>query len=231
MTFATKQHTVKRFDMEIQQLVNLVLEMGRAVELQVTRAVEVFRSGDVEAAREVIAGDQAVNRWDMEIDRNCVRLLSRRQPMSTDLRLVMALNKAVNDLERIGDEAKAIAEKTLSIRARGHRPQEGISLDMERLATIADQRVQHALDSFARLDVDQAWTLVRADASDQMFEDIMRSLSTYALDGELAVATVIDMALALKALKRVSERAGNLAEYVIYIVEGQDIRHKLGLAE
>lgn len=226
MAFAKSQHTVKRFDLEIQQLVNLVLEMGQAVELQVSRAVEVFLLGDAEAAAEVIAGDQAVNRWDMEIDRNCVRLLSRRQPMSTDLRLIMALNKAVNDLERIGDEAKTIAQKTISIQLRGGHPQHGISTEMERLAAIADQRVKDALDSFARLDVELAWTLVHGDESDKVFEGILRSLSTYALDGKVEVATVIDIALALKALKRVAERAQNLAEYVIYIIEGQDIRHQ-----
>ena len=88
MTFSNSEHTVKRFDVEIQQLVNLVLDMGREVEQQVTRAVTVFREGDAETAQAVIAGDAAVNRWDMEIDRSCVRLLSRRQPMSTDLRLV-----------------------------------------------------------------------------------------------------------------------------------------------
>jgi len=119
MTFSNSEHTVKRFDVEIQQLVNLVLAMGRGVEQQVKRAITVFQEGDAEAAQAVIAGDAAINRWDMEIDRSCVRLLSRRQPMSTDLRLVIALNKAVNDLERIGDEAKTIAEKTRTIHARG----------------------------------------------------------------------------------------------------------------
>jgi phosphate uptake regulator len=134
-------------------------------------------------------------------------------------------NMRLISLERIGDEAKAIAERTLSIYARGVRPQEAISLEMERLALIADQRVQQALDSFARLDAEQAWALAQTDESDGVFEDIMRSLSTYALDGELPIGTVIDIALALKALQRVAERARNLAEYVIYIVEGQDIRH------
>lgn len=228
MTFSNSEHTVKRFDVEIQQLVNRVLEMGREVALQVKRAVTAFREGDADMAQAVIAGDAAVNRWDMEIDRGCVRLLSRRQPMSTDLRLVMALNKAVNDLERIGDEAKAIAEKTLAIHARGgDLLREGIPLEMGRLATIASRRVQNALDSLARLDVDQAWMLVRTDEAEDVFQDILRALSTYALDGELAVATVIDVALALKALKRVADRAQNLAEYVIYIVEGQDIRHQI----
>ena len=227
MAFTNSQHTVKRFDVEIQQLVNLVLDMGRTVERQVSRAVEVFREGDAVAAQAVVAGDAAVNHWDTEIDRSCVRLLSRRQPMSTDLRLVMALNKAVNDLERIGDEAKTIAEKTLAIHARGGHLQGGIPLEVDQLAAIASRRVQHALDSLARLDVDQAWLLVRTDEAEGVFENILRALSTYALDGELAVATVIDVALALKALKRVADRAQNLAEYVIYIVEGQDIRHKI----
>ena len=227
MTFSNTSHTVKRFDMEIQQLINLVLEMGREVEQQVQRAVAVFREGDASGAQAVIAGDAAVNRWDMEIDRSCVRLLSRRQPMSTDLRLVMALNKAVNELERIGDEAKTIAEKTLTIHARGGLPAGTWPSAMDQLAAIASQRIQHALDSLARLDVNEAWMLVRADEAEDMFQDILRELGACAVDGELTVATVIDMALALKALKRVADRAQNLAEYVIFVVEGQDVRHAM----
>jgi len=116
----------------------------------------------------------------------------------------------------------------MAIHARGgDLLREGIPLEMGRLATIASRRVQNALDSLARLDVDQAWMLVRTDEAEDVFQDILRALSTYALDGELAVATVIDVALALKALKRVADRAQNLAEYVIYIVEGQDIRHQI----
>lgn len=227
MTFSNTGHTFKRFDIEIQQLIDLVLEMGREVEQQVQRAVAVFREGDTDGAQAVVAGDVAVNRLDMEIDRSCVRLLSRRQPMSTDLRLVMALNKAVNDLERIGDEAKTIAEKTLAIHARGGYPAVRIPSAMDRLAAIASQRIQSALDSLARLDVNQAWTLVRADEAEEVFQDILRELSTYAIDGALTVATVIDVALALKALKRVADRAQNLAEYVIFVVEGQDVRHAM----
>ncbi|MBK7541469.1 MAG: phosphate signaling complex protein PhoU [Candidatus Competibacteraceae bacterium] len=228
MAFANSQHTVKRFDAEIQQIVNLVLEMGQTVERQVSRACEVFRTVDAEAAREVIAGDHAVNRWDMEIDRSCVRLLSRRQPMSTDLRLVMSLNKAVNDLERIGDEAKTIAERTLSIHERGVRLPGGLPEEVDQLAAIASQRIKLALDCLVRLDVEQSWTLVRTDKADDVFQAILRALSASVLDGELAVATIIDMAIALKALKRVAERAQNLAEYVIYIIEGQDVRHNIG---
>ncbi|HAO32505.1 MAG TPA: phosphate signaling complex protein PhoU [Candidatus Competibacter sp.] len=228
MAFASSQHTVKRFDVEIQQLVNLVLEMGQAVERQVSRAVAVFQAGDAEAALEVIIGDREVNRWDMEIDRSCVRFLSRRQPMSTDLRLVMSLNKAVNDLERIGDEAKTIAEKTQAIHQRGVGLPGGVPDGVDRLAAIASQRIHSALDSLSRLDVEQAWTLVSAeDETDPLFQAILQSLSASALDGALAAATVIDAAIALKALKRVAERARNLAEYVIYIIEGQDIRHKM----
>ena len=226
MTFSNTGHTFKRFDIEIQQLIDLVLEMGREVEQQVQRAVAVFREGDTDGAQAVVAGDVAVNRLDMEIDRSCVRLLSRRQPMSTDLRLVMALNKAVNDLERIGDEAKTIAEKTLAIHARGGYPAVRIPSAMDRLAAIASQRIQSALDSLARLDVNQAWTLVRADEAEEVFQEILRELGTYAIDGALTVATIIDMTLALKALKRVTDRAQNLAEYVIFVVEGRDVRHK-----
>lgn len=227
MAFTNSQHTVKRFDMEIQQLVDLALEMGRAVERQVSQAIAVFQTGDAGAAQAVIAGDQAINRWDMEIDKSCVRLLSRRQPMSTDLRLVMSLNKAVNDLERIGDEAKAIAERTLAIHERGACLPDYFPVKVEPLAMLASERMHLALDSLARLDVAQSWKLVHADTTDEIFETILRALSASAFDSKLTVETVIDAAIALKALKRVAERACNLAEYVIYIIEGRDVRHKL----
>lgn len=96
---------------------------------------------------------------------------------------------------------------------------------MDRLTGIAGQRIQSALNSLGRLDVSQAWTLVGADEAEGVFEDILRELGACAVDGELTVATVIDMALALKALKRVADRAQNLAEYVIFVVEGRDVRH------
>ena len=227
MTFSNSGHTVKRFDLEIQQLVDLVLEMGRAVEQQIQSAVAVFREGDAMAAQDVIARDAAINRWDMEIDRGCVRLLSRRQPMSTDLRLIMALNKAVNDLERIGDEAKTIAQQTLAIHSRRGRPPGNLPPMVDRLAVLVIQRIQSALDILARLDVEQAWLMVRADDDEELFQDLLRELGECAIDGELTVATVIDAALALKALKRAADRAQNLAEYVIFVVEGQDIRHKM----
>ena len=96
---------------------------------------------------------------------------------------------------------------------------------MDRLTVIASQRIRSALDSLGRLDVNQAWMLARTDEAEDVFQDILRELGTYAIDGELTVATVIDVALALKALKRVVDRAQNLAEYVIFVVEGQDVRH------
>ncbi len=227
MTFSNSGHTVKRFDLEMQRVVDLVLEMGHEVEQQVQRAVSAFRQGDAGAAQDVIAGDAAVNRWDMEIDRSCVRLLSCRQPMSTDLRLIMALTKAVNDLERIGDEAKTIAEKALTISARCVYPSQAIPSAVDHLTGIASQRIQAALESLARLDVEQAWDLARADEADAVFNDVLGELASYTIEGNWTVATVIDAALAFKALKRVADRAQNLAEYVIFVVEGQDIRHKV----
>ena len=228
MAFTNSHHTFKRFDAELDSLVGQVLEMARAAEQQVTRAVEAFETGDVETAREVVATDDIINRRDIDIDRSCIRLLSRRQPMSTDLRLIMSLNKAVQDLERIGDEAKSIANKTLAIQARSGALGNGIVGDVHHLARLVLRRFQTAQEVLAHLNVEQAWQLVgrEEDAVDQAFQGNLRSLGARGLDGgPAAVANLIDVVLAFKALKRVSDHAENLAEYVIYVVEGQDVRH------
>jgi phosphate transport system protein len=228
MAFTNSHHTFKRFDTELDSLVSQVLEMARAAEQQVTRAVEAFRTGNVEAAREVVATDDIINRRDTDIDRSCIRLLSRRQPMSTDLRLIMSLNKAVQDLERIGDEAKNIANKTLAIQAREGALGHGVASDVHHLAQLVLRRFQIAQEVLAHLNAEQAWQLVgREDAVDEVFQDNLRALSTHALDGGPAVANMIDVVLAIKALKRVSDHAENLAEYVIYVVEGRDVRHRI----
>jgi phosphate transport system protein len=228
MAFTNSHHTFKRFDTELDSLVSQVLEMARAAEQQVTRAVEAFRTGNVEAAREVVATDDIINRRDTDIDRSCIRLLSRRQPMSTDLRLIMSLNKAVQDLERIGDEAKNIANKTLAIQAREGALGHGVASDVHHLAQLVLRRFQTAQEVLAHLNAERAWQLVgREDAVDEVFQDNLRALSTHALDGGPAVANMIDVVLAIKALKRVSDHAENLAEYVIYVVEGRDVRHRI----
>ncbi len=227
MAFTNTRHTVKRFDSEIDSLIEQVLEMGRAAGQQVEQAVTAFRVGDIELAQAVVAGDDMLNRRDLDIDQACIRLLARRQPVSTDMRLVMSLNKAVADLERIGDEAKSIAEKALAIQARGGGLHKGVAHDMDCLAQVALQRFVAARDALARLNIEQAWELVRQekDPVEEAFQDSLRSLSVLSLEGGPMVATIIDVVLAFKALKRVADHADNLAEYVIYIVEGQDVRH------
>ena len=227
MAFTNTRHTVKRFDSEIDSLIEQVLEMGRAAGQQVEQAVTAFRVGDIELAQAVVAGDDVLNRRDLDIDQACIRLLARRQPVSTDMRLVMSLHKAVADLERIGDEAKSIAEKALTIQARGGELHKGVAHDMDCLAQVALQRFVAARDALAQLNIEQAWELVRQekDPVEEAFQDSLRSLSVLSLEGGPMVATIIDVVLAFKALKRVADHADNLAEYVIYIVEGQDVRH------
>lgn len=225
--FTNSRHTVRRFDAEINNLVEQVQEMGRAAGQQVEQAVAAFMTGDVDLAQAVVAGDDLLNRRDLDIDKACVRLLARRQPVSTDMRLVMSLNKAVADLERIGDEAKSIAEKSLAIQARGGTVHRGIIHDLENLAQVVTTRFLVAQETLAQFDVEQAWRLVRQEKNrvDEVFQDCLRSLSVLSLEGGPMVATIIDVVLAFKALKRVADHADNLIEYVIYVVEGRDIRH------
>ncbi len=227
MAQATGEHTVKSYDQELSDLTALVLRMGGLVQEQLERAMRALRDGDVDLARDVIARDHVVNFMDVQADERSVNLLARRQPMGRDLRTIMSLEKTVTDLERIGDEAERIARMTIHLVESG-RPQPSPKLlrDTHTMARIAGAMLKDTLDALARLDVEQALAVAKGDADlDSEFQSALRRLATYLMEDCRNVGHVITATLVLKSIERIGDHAKNIAEYVVFLVQGKDVRH------
>jgi phosphate transport system protein len=219
------EHSSKQYDHELEAIRSKVLLMGGIVETQFTDAMTCFRVGDIEAADRVIAEDDAVNQLEVSLDDACSHLIVRRQPTANDLRTVMATIKVITDLERIGDEAAKIARMSKQLHGRGVV---GVNhYDMVRSIALQTSDMLHdALDCFARLDGKQALTLIAQDVSiDHEFRSIMRTLITFMMEDPRTISSALDTLWVAKAIERIGDHAKNIAEYVIYVVEGKDIRH------
>jgi len=219
------EHSSKQYDHDLEAIRSKVLLMGGIVETQFTDALTCFRIGGAALAERVIAEDDTVNQLEVSLDDDCSHLIVRRQPTANDLRTVMATIKVITDLERIGDEAAKIARMSKSLHGRGVV---GIShYDMVR--TIANQTsdmLHDALDAFARLDGKQALALIAQDiVVDHEFRSIMRTLITFMMEDPRTISCALDTLWVAKAIERIGDHAKNIAEYVIYVVEGKDIRH------
>jgi phosphate transport system protein len=226
----TGEHSSKQYDHELEAIRSKVLLMGGMVETAFDEALECFRVGDAARAERVILDDQAVNQLEVQLDDACSHLIVRRQPTANDLRTVMATIKVITDLERIGDEASKIARTAKNLHERGGV---GVShYDMVR--TIAKGTVDllhNALDAFARLDGRQALELIAADeVIDHEFRTILRNLITFMMEDPRTISSALDTLWVAKAIERIGDHAKNIAEYVIYVVEGRDIRHSKPVA-
>ena len=219
------EHSSKQYDHELEAIRSKVLLMGGIVETQFTDAMNCFRVGDLEQSDKVIAGDDAVNQLEVSLDDACSHLIVRRQPAANDLRTVMATIKVITDLERIGDEAAKIARMSKSLHTRGVV---GVN-HYETVRSIASQTsdmLHDALDAFARLDGKQAIALIAQDEIiDHEFRTIMRNLITFMMEDPRTISSALDTLWVAKAIERIGDHAKNIAEYVIYVVEGKDIRH------
>jgi phosphate transport system protein len=219
------EHSSKQYDQELEAIRSKVLLMGGMVETQFDEALNCFRVGDAGRANKVMAEDQAVNQLEVQLDDACSHLIVRRQPTANDLRTVMATIKVITDLERIGDEASKIARTSKSLHERGVV---GFNhYDMVRTIAKATCDLLHdALDSFARLDGKQALQLIAADeVIDHEFRTILRNLITHMMEDPRTISSALDTLWVAKAIERIGDHAKNIAEYVIYVVEGRDIRH------
>jgi phosphate transport system protein len=221
----TGEHSSKQYDMDLEAIRSKVLLMGGLVESQFHDAMVCFRTGNAELAKQVIKGDENVNRLEVTLDDTCSHLIVRRQPAANDLRTVMATIKVITDLERIGDEATKIARMAENLEDRGM----AIINHYETVRVIANSAgymLHDALDAFARLDEKQALKLIAQDENiDHEFRSIMRSLITFMMEDPRTISAALDTLWVAKAIERIGDHAKNIAEYVIYVVEGKDIRH------
>ena len=218
------EHTSKQFDAELESVRSRVLHMGGLVEEQITRAMEALISGDMDLMERVISDDHRVNALEVDLDESCSHIIARRQPAAGDLRLLITVIKTITDLERIGDEAEKIARMAKLIHSAGriHMPR----MDLSNVADRALAMLRQSLDAFARLDVSEAMAVVRLDSAvDDQFRAIMRQLITFMMEDPRTITRSLEILFIAKAIERIGDHSKNMAEYVIYMAKGRDVRH------
>ncbi len=217
-------HISQQYNIELDDIRTHLSEMGGMAQRQVNDAIIALVDADVAKAEQVVRADGAVNSMEMSIDEECIRILARRQPAASDLRLVIAVTKAITDLERIGDEATKIARQAIALNQDGVAPRGYI--EVRHIGGHVSRMLQDALDAFARLDVDMANEVVQMDRTvDLEYGTAMRELVTFMMEDPRSITRVLNIMWSLRALERIGDHARNLAQYVIYLVKGEDVRH------
>lgn len=218
------QHISQQFNADLEDLKTQLLEMGGLVEQQTINAVNAITTADGDLAEKVIIAEEEVDLREMKLDENCTMVLARRQPAASDLRMVLAVAKITRDLERMGDEAHKVAKMSIHLNEDGEAPRGYVEL--RHIGSIVHQMVITALDAFARFDVDMALKVAHEDKKvDQEYKTAMRELITYMMEDPRSISRVMNIIWALRALERIGDHARNIAEHVIYLVKGLDVRH------
>lgn len=219
------KHLSTQFDAELTSVSARVMEMGGLVESQIRLAVYALSQFNVEASEQVSANEARVNAMEIEIDHDLSSIIARRQPTARDLRLLIAISKTTANLERVGDEAEKIARMVRSIIHSGP-PRSLPSLELRVAADLASSLLNKALDSFARLDVKAAVDILKEDdLIDAEFDGFVRKLVTYIMEDPRTISPSLDLLFLAKAIERIGDHAKNIAEFIIYVVKGEDIRH------
>jgi phosphate transport system protein len=223
----TDKHLSTQFDAELSAISTRVLEMGGLAESQVAQAIYALTQFSGEVATQVLAAEERVNQMEVDIDRDLSSIIARRQPTARDLRLLIAISKAIANLERVGDEAARIARTVQRLINTGVSSRMRLPVgDVQFEASLATKSLRNALDAFARLDVAAALHVIKHDNEiDQEFDGLMRKLITYMMEDPRTISASIDLVFVAKAIERVGDHAKNLAEQIIYIVKGADVRH------
>jgi phosphate transport system protein len=221
----TRHHISHKFDEEMEDLRSQVLAMGGLVEEQINGAINAFMKTNAPDAERIILKDHKVNTLEVNIDEACTQILARRQPAASDLRMVIAVIKTITDLERIGDEAERIAKMALNL-AEENASFNTRYVGIRHLGEQVSKMVHDVLHAFARMDVDAAINVVREDeGTDKEYQNLIRMLITYMMEDPRTISEVLDVIWAARALERIGDHAKNIGEYVIYLVQGKDIRH------
>jgi phosphate transport system protein len=223
----SEKHLSTQFDSELSGISTRVLEMGGLVESQVAQAVYALTNFSGEVATDVLRNEERVNTMEVEIDRDLSTIIARRQPTARDLRLLIAISKTIANLERVGDEAARVARTVQRLINTGVSSRLRLPVnDLAYEAELAIAQLRKALDAFARLDTVKAVEVLKQDDQiDQEFDGLLRKLITYMMEDPRTISASIDLVFVAKAIERVGDHAKNLAEVIIYIVKGTDVRH------
>ena len=225
-----RQHISRQFDEELERLRSDVLAMGGVVEEQIADAVDAFVNADRDLAERVSQRDHEVNGLEVALDEKCSRILALRQPAAGDLRLIIAVIKTITDLERIGDQAERVARTVL--RLGSDSPIQEHYPAIRHLGSMVKQMLRDTLDTFARMDPDQALEILKGDREvDREYEALTRQLVTVMMEDPRNIRGCLSMLFAARALERIGDHSKNINEYLIYMVHGKDIRHTKSLGE
>ena len=220
-----REHFSRQFDTELNEIREKLLEMGGKVEMMISNAMIALVERNTELAEETIAFDHEVNRLEMEIDERCLEVLARRQPAARDLRFITLALKIVTDLERIGDQCANIAKR---VKELNQEPSLKPYIDLPRMAQAASTMVKEALDAFVRGDENLAIKVCEDDqVVDDLNEQIQRELLTFMMGDPTTISRAIRINHVSKCLERIADHATNVAEMVIFMVKGKDIRHTI----
>ena len=218
-----REHFSKQFDTELNEIREKLLEMGGKVEIMIANAMQSLVERDTELAERTIDFDHEINRLEMVIDEKCLEVLARRQPAARDLRFITLALKIVTDLERIGDQCANIAKRS---RELNQEPVLKPYIDLPRMAQAASDMVKEALDAFVRGDDTLAIKVCEDDQFvDDLNEQIQRELLTFMMGDPSTISRAIKINHVSKCLERIADHATNVAEMVIFMVEGRDVRH------
>lgn len=222
-----EKHLSTQFDSELNGLSSRVMELGGLAESQIRQAVYALAQFNGDAARKVVETEVRVNAMEVEIDRELASVIGRRQPTARDLRLLMAISKTTANLERVGDEAEKIARMVISIIDKSGSIRALPSTELRVAADLASDQLRKALDAFARLDVSAAVAILRGDdLLDEEFDGFVRKLITYMMEDPRTISPSLDLLFVAKAIERIGDHAKNIAEFIIYVVKGADVRHQ-----
>ncbi|HVL55236.1 MAG TPA: phosphate signaling complex protein PhoU [Burkholderiaceae bacterium] len=223
------EHTFRAFDTDIDGIRSAVTTMGGLVDRQLVRAVDAVKHGDLRLVAQVLADEEVVNRLHVETDLRCNQIIARRQPIAVDLREIIAVLHSINDLERIGDEAKKIAMKSQTF--------ENIGLPIavervERMTSVVCEMLRSAIDAFVRHDTQLAKSLIsRDDEVDSLRDELVRELIEKMTRDPSRVSQALAMIFIVQSIERIGDHAKNIAEYVVTVVDGIDPRHGRGAAQ
>lgn len=219
------KHLSSQFDSELNGVSSRVMELGGLVESQIRLATYSLSQLSAEVANEVLEAEVRVNAMEIDIDRELSSIIARRQPTARDLRLLIAISKTTANLERAGDEADKIARMVKSIIESGSA-RALPSSDLRVAAELASGLLRKALDAFARLDTAVALSILKEDDQiDKEFDGFVRKLITYMMEDPRTISASLDLLFVAKAIERIGDHAKNIAECIIYIVKGEDVRH------